>query len=397
MKVRSFLQKCSYSISALALTATTMFPSLMGATVHAFPVGSNVTSRSIKMSSSAQSATGVSYEISFNLGTAHSNLEGIVVDFCAGSPIVGDATCVKPTGFNIPASPTVTLQAGITGGTWVSGATAVNTNRTLKISDATGNNLAANATVTFTVAGITNTSTLGTFYARIVTYTDNSHADYTGYAPGSEGSTVARDYGGIALSTANQLTITAKVQESLIFCVYVTGATCAGGTGTSVALGDGNGVLSNYATNYTNTAKFGVASNAQGGVVVRLKGQNLCRVASPCADANTGNVINPSTTSGAMTCTADSAVTSVEQFGLRVSVLGSGVTATAPFNCAANNHGFDTNATNGVGSTYGATLASTTGPSDEVHSTVELMAKASTTTQAGIYTTTLGLIATGTY
>ena len=389
MKTNRFSHRLSYIGSAIALMATSIFPSLLGATVHAFPTGGQVTSRSIRMSSSALSATSVTYKVKFTAGTSHT-VRGIVVDFCAGSPIVGDATCVKPTAFNIPASPTIALVSGISGGTWVSGATAVNTNRTLKISDATGNALTGGSTVVeFDIQGITNTSTLGTFYARVITYNSNA-GDFTTYAPGTEGNTNAIDYGGVALSTANQLTITAKVQESLIFCAYTTGATCAGASGTSVALGDANGVLASYITNYTNTARFNVASNAQGGVVVNLKGDNLCRVASPCALANTGNIIVPSGT----TCTADSATTSVEQFGLRLSALGSGVTATAPYNCSAGNHTFDQANTT---STYGQQIASTAGPGDEVQSTVEFMAKAATTSEAGIYTTVLTMIATGTY
>jgi hypothetical protein len=277
------------------------------------------------------------------------------------------------------------------------------------LTDTTGNAVTSSSTITFTVSTVTNptdTDTTtggtqrGTFYARVVTYT-SATGDIATYAPGSEGSTDATDYGGFALSLAQQLTITAKVQEALTFCVYTSASgACSGATGTNVTLGDSNGVLSNYTTAYTDTnAKFNVGSNAQSGVIVRLKGQNLCRVASPCADANTANIINPSTTSGNMTCTADSSATNTEQFGLRVSTAGTGVTATAPFNCAANNHGFDTNSTNGVGSTYGATVASTTGPTDETASTssIEFMAKAANTSEAGIYTTSLNFIATGTY
>lgn len=388
MKKQSFSRRLSCIGSAVALTIATIFPSLMGATAHAFPSGAQVTSRSIKMSSSKQSDTGVSYDIKFNLGTAHT-VKGVIVDFCAGtggSPIVGDTNCAAPTGFTV-GTPTVANNQGLTG-TWT--ASALNSGRTLKYVSTTGNALSAGATVEFTLSTVTNTSTLGTFYARIVTYNADATGDITTYTPANPGTSQAIDYGGIALSTANQLTITAKVQESLTFCVYITGTTCAASpTGTAVALGDANGVLASYTTNYTNTAKFNVASNAQGGVVVNMKGENLCRVASPCTNTDTGNII----TRSADACTTDLTTSSVEQFGVRLSVAGSGVTSTN-YNCGANSHAF--NRTNTV-STYGDEVAKTTAPGDEVVSTLEFMAKAATTSEAGIYTTVIGLIATGTY
>jgi hypothetical protein len=390
ISINRHLRRIQTAAAALGLTVASVLPSLAGAVVYAAPSGGQVTTRSIQLSSSAASATGVDYKVKFNVATAHT-LRGIVVDFCnatGGSPIVGDSNCAAPTApFTVGASPTFTLQQGLTA-TWV--ASSANSGRTLKLTKAAGDALAANATVEFTITGVTNPGgTSGTFYGRVITY-NSDIGDIASYAPGTEGNTNAIDYGGFALSTANQLNVTAKVQESLVFCVYTSGANCAGATGTAVPLGDGNGVLSNYATNYTNTANFSVASNAQGGVIVRLKGENLCRVASPCADANTSNIVVSSGT----TCTADSAATGTEQFGLRVSVEGAGVSADAGYDCAANSHAFERAETV---STYGDLLASTAGPGDEVQSTVELMAKAATTTEAGIYTTTLSMIATGTY
>jgi hypothetical protein len=392
VSINRYKRRIQTAAAALGLLSAAVLPSLAGAgaVVYAAPSGGQVTTRSIKLSSSKTSDTGVSYNVKFNSASAFT-VKGIIVDFCnttGGSPIVGDSNCAAPTApFTVGASPTVTLQQGLSA-TWT--ASSLNSGRTLKIVKHAGDALSVGTTVEFTITGVTNPGgTAGTFYGRVITYSSDV-GDIASYAAGTEGSTDAIDYGGFALSTANQLNVTAKVQESLVFCVYTTGATCAGASGTAVPLGDVNGVLSNYATNYTNTANFNVASNAQGGVVVNLKGENLCRVAAPCTNADNGNIINRS----GDTCTADTAATSTEQFGLRVSVPGSGVTADAAYACLANNHTFDrTSAT----STYGDVLASTSGPGDEVQSTVELMAKAATTTEAGIYTTTLSMIATGTY
>jgi hypothetical protein len=156
-----------------------------------------------------------------------------------------------------------------------------------------------------------------------------------------------------------------------------------------LALGDSNGVLASTTTYYTGTAKFGVASNASSGVIVRLKGDTL----------KTGSF---SISGQGDTCTADSSSSATEQFGLRISSAGAGQTATAPYNCAANNHAIDlgTACSSGEGNvscTYGDRLASTAAPNDESQSTMEFGAKAASSTEAGIYTATFTFIATGTY
>ncbi len=93
-------------------------------------------------------------------------------------------------------------------------------------------------------------------------------------------------------------------------------------------------------------------------------------------------------------CTADVTATGVEQFGVRISTAGLGQTATAPYNCLAGRHGFDSTNTNTV---YGQEIASTLGATDISTSTIELAAKSAGTTEAGVYTSTLTLVATATY
>jgi hypothetical protein len=194
------------------------------------------------------------------------------------------------------------------------------------------------------------------------------------------------DNGGVALSTAAQVTVTAKVQESLTFCVYL--SSC--GDAPAVALGNANGVLVSTTTNYTATSKFDLGSNAANGVVVRLKGDTL----------KTGAF---SITSIGATCTADLTTATLEQFGLRVSTAGTGVTATAPYLCGSGNHALDVATACSTGEenvtcTYGDLFASTAGGNAATTpTTVEYMAKASTTTEAGIYTANFGYIATGKY
>lgn len=329
-----------------------------------------ISSRYIRMSSSGNGATNTAYAVGFTTVTNNQTMGSIVLEFCSNNPIIGD-TCTAPTGFNTNFAAPLTLN-GLTGnatGLTISGINS--TANKLVLTRTPG--AVANGAITFelgngTTNGLTNpTNTNTTFFTRITTH---AAADGTG---------AAIDAGGVALSTANLLNVTAKVQETLVFCVY-TGVNCAAG-GSAVTLGDSNGVLAATNTTYTSTANYDLASNALGGVAVKLKGDTLTSGAF---------TITPH----GSTCTADSVSTSTEQFGFRVSATGTGQTAAANYNCLAGNHAFDVANTNTM---YGQNVTTTAGATDVSTSTIELAAKAAGTTEAGIYTSTLTLIATATY
>jgi len=370
-KLSTATRQLRYLATAWVLAVAALVPTLTQGTANA--AATQVTARSIQMSSSVISATSTNYLVTFT--QASMLTKGIVIDFCT-SPLVG-TTCTLPSGLSITGSPAVTLQTCLTA-TW--SAASANSNRTLLLTKAAGDTC---TTISFTITTVTNPSGLGTFYARILSYANDTGADspatYSDTAPGT-----TYNYGGVALSTANQLIVTAKVQESLTFCVYTTGSDCSGASGTAVTLGDGNGVLANTATTYTSTGKFGLATNAQSGVIVRFKGATLTSGSNTITAHGTG--------SGS--CTADSVTTTVEQYGLRISAAGSGVTSDAGYACSAGNHSLDT--TN-IATTYGDTLATTAGAIDESQTTMEFAAKSATASEAGIYTSTLTFVATGTY
>lgn len=341
-----------------------------------------VTSRSITMSSSNASDTGVSYQIGFTTAST-STIKGIVVDFCSTSPIISD-TCTAPSGFTV-GTPTVTTSGapntGLTG-SWTAG--SLNSGRTLTLINASGGSISSGTSVIFTLSTVTNPSTTGSFYARILDYTTTAGAtSYTDTVPGTY-----VDYGGIALSTAAVINITAKVQESLTFCVYHS----ACGDSTSLNLGQTVGsqvILDNNAV-YTAQDKFSVATNAQHGVVVNMKGDTL--------KFSTFS-INPAGT------TAIAFVAGTEDFGMCVSP-GAGVTAIAPYldstaTCATpggtTKYGLDVTSGTNITSTYGQQIATLAGPSNTTVSTTTFAATASLTTTAGIYTAAEQLIATATF
>ncbi len=379
-KAQYQLKRLLFGATAVSLMAAAVAPVLLpGQKVQA---AGQVANRSIQMSTSKPHVAGdpaVTYRVSFDVASTD-NLGGIVVEFCDNSPIIGDATC---TTANIPDFNVGTSVSGQSAN--ISTFTTVNalTSHTLALTAASpAAGFSIGDTINFDIDGVTNTSNANqTFYARIYTYGSQAAANgYTLADPNAGGAYI--DYGGIAMSTGAEITITAKVQEQLSFCVY-TQANCGAG-GTDVTLGDSEGVLSDYTQTYADdSTKFDISTNAQYGAVVNLKMDTLQSGANSIpAQGNT--------------CTADSSNTSVEHFGLRISSVSSApLQAVAPYECAANNHTLDTANTL---STYGQTIANTTGtPLDTTTGTVEFAAKAALTTPAGVYTTLANFIATSTF
>jgi hypothetical protein len=375
--------------------------------------------RKITMSSSADGtlAAGqdVTYEAVFEVTTDTSNIGGIVIDFCGDSPIIGD-DCTAPTGFDLDEANLAFTVSGSTLGaiSMTLDATATTAN-TLVLNHATDVNPAVGEVITVTLGtgaandGVDNPDGANsTFYARILTYTTAAGADaYVDTAPGSEPPLV--DAGGIALSTAAQITVTAKVQERLVFCVYTGGAgyannDCTGKSGTSVLLGDTNGVLDPSGPYVDITARYSVTTNASGNAIIRAKGGTL--------------------TSGAFTIDAASGTpevssTGAEQYGFcSYQQAGSGMTIDAVYDgvgttddCTDLTQSAGTGTPGGLGgasdtqfafdtaslsSTYGDEVA--TKPAGSFSTGVlGFIGNISNTTEAGIYTSTMTFIATGTY
>ena len=275
------------------------------------------------------------YRIEFEVPST-TTIEAIVVDICAGSPIIGVA-CVAPTAFDW-GTPTPTISSATIGATdistWTEG--SLNAGRTFTTSTAgVGVTPSANDVVTIVVTGVDNPSTLGTFYGRMITISDDTTV--AGYlATDGDTHTGYIDSGGAAMSTTTNLTVTARVQETLQFCVYSDDqpdATATCGTQSAVNIPDDTNPIGSAAVSTAN-GYFKVASNALTGVTVRMWSDNgvggVLESGANTIDAFAGGV-----------CTADSTNSSLEQFGMRVSVSGTGLTATAPYNCGAGNHGWD--------------------------------------------------------
>jgi hypothetical protein len=390
-----FQKRSSYIEACLLLLAATIIPLLSSQLVSAAPTGGQVQFREIKLSDSRIDQAGVTYDVKFNAASSY-NLNGIIVDFCdsTSTPIIGDSTCntTNLTNFTVGASPTITLVSGMTA-TWT--AASLNSGRTLKLTKTAGSADAviSGTTVEFTINNVhnPNTSTVNTFYARVITY-DSASGDIASYAPGTEGNTNAKDYGGFALSTANAISITAKVQESMTFCVSGADPTtnCGGTSVPALTIGHGPNTILDSSQPDVALAYTQLSTNAQNGAIIRM------RNTATSGGLNSGANFIPPTGDTAVDLTPALSV----GFGMRLTD-GSGGTGTinadAPYDDPAN-YGMDaTTANDNVLTTYGDTIAHSTAPVDNVENTLTFAARASNTTAAGIYSAIIILIATGTF
>lgn len=391
------------------------------------------TDRFIRMSSSAYGShpdgdgDNVTYQVGFttNQGGAASNIGGIVVEFCDDSPIIGDScgniNASENFDLNEGAGLAIANQVGITGWT-IDAATVANR----LILTRTPGSIAQNLDVTFDINGITNPDNVNTtFYARIITFTTNAGAQ--NYVSNNiEAGGTAVDAGGVALSTAAQITITARVPERITFCVFTnddstapnTCGTGVGATGdlggTAVTLGDTNGVLDFTGPFVDKNAKYSIATNASANVAIHVKGPTL-KLTPACADGAGQNCsIDPNGSPGS------ASVPGTEQFGFCTyesagtpSAGSGGLTADVPYNSGSCNTTTQTAGTGGTGgagatvfafddggtgtnSTYGDLFATKT-PGVFSTGVLAFIGNISLITEPGVYSTTLTFIATGTY
>ncbi|HET8709188.1 MAG TPA: hypothetical protein VFL85_02805, partial [Candidatus Saccharimonadales bacterium] len=248
----------------------------MASVLPGFASAAQVTGRSITMSDSTAGATGTVYALTMTMPTA---VQSMVIDFCAESPIIGSSTCTAPTGMSAASAAYTAVNPGGntpvgSGGPgsaptgWSKGTFGASQLK-LTASSAT----TAGTKYTFYFTNIKNPTSTGAFYARVYTYTGTT---YGGYTSVSSLGTV-QDSGGFALSTANNISVSATVQETLTFCIsdVAPGSNCAGTNPPVVKLGTGNPVTIDSAAVYDNSAAstsyMQISTNAVSGAIVNMK------------------------------------------------------------------------------------------------------------------------------
>ena len=410
-KLFTNLKRPFNAVTALLLALSAIAPVVLVGTSSA-AAGSQVTNRSITMSNSTANATGVSYTVQFT--PVNTTATSLIVDVCAESPIPG-ATCTTPTSFSMASA---TLTTGTNTTNWTLGSAAAGT---FKITKGTGSALPASAT-SFTIVGVhnpniatcnqgsNNVSPNCSFYARIYTYacTDygTSCTGATAYSsPTSVGSDL--DYGGFALDTNSVISISATVQETLVFCVskLQPGSSCgaSGQVPTTPSLTLGNGGNPNVldTTTRTDTAWTAMSTNALNGVSVNMKAFK--------ADGVTTAACNGLSRDGGTTCdiTGLNAYGSITggTFGVKVANSQADASCASPSGhvCAVNNQ---FGLTAGGGTNYNMSTANSAGgvqimtasaPCTDQTNQLTFAAQAAATTPAGVYSANEDLIATGTF
>ena len=217
-----------------------------------------LTNRSLTLES-AQAGPGadgqnIFHEFSFNVAQATS-IGSMEFQYCT-TPL---GTCTAPTGMNLSSygvalgttSSDQTINSVLPTNTYALG-TGGNapTANDVKIEASSANTISAGQTVMIHFTGIenptTSTPTSNTFFVRITTYSDTAY-------------TTTIDTGVVAAAVVPLLTVSARVQEVLHFCID--NATTAGGMLDTTALGTD---CSNFVNSYAvagNTVDMGVIDN----------------------------------------------------------------------------------------------------------------------------------------
>jgi len=172
-----------------ALLLALILPSIVSA--------AQLTERSVALSSASKSATGVSYDIKFkSVGAAGA----VLIDFCSNTPLIGEP-CTAPAGFTaVGADNAGTIDA--------------TASRVIVTQSVT-----ANTATTVSLTGITNPSTVGPLYARIITYTNETTAALYNPEQTIDQDVNRVDEGGAAISITNTIGVSGAVLESMSFCV----------------------------------------------------------------------------------------------------------------------------------------------------------------------------------
>jgi len=253
-------------------------------------------------------------------------------------------------------------------------------------------------TVTINLDNIKNPTSTGTFYGRILSYTDGTGAG--AYVPATPGTHI--DDGGVALSIVDTIGVSAAVLESMTFCVSGTtaiGENCSTNvTAPSLTLGENTGGVKALSVSAVSTGVVStqISTNASSGAVIRMKssatdcggllrsgGGSACNIGPATAGITAGNALFGVKTGTAYATTGAAAPTGALE-------------AINSYNATTYLMNYTTGNTAGVTSPYGDDLMDTTGaPINNQNMDLTFGASIGSNTPAGLYTADLSLIAAG--
>jgi len=357
-----------------------------------------LTARKVTIDKSAVSSSDVSHIFSFTIGTT-GNIGGIIYQFCT-TPI---GTCTKPTGMAVQAA---THDAETFAGSVFTAHAVSNENdcdmttTDSKMCFEVGTSASESGAKTHTISNITAPSSNQTVYVRVSTYNADTFAS---------GALV--DQGVVAEAFVNQLTINARVQEVLIFCIGTDDAAsandCTDISGTTVDIGviDASAVsISPVVTGSGGNNKNAFAmvrTNAQSGVVIvyfttlDTSSGKLKVAGQTCTD----NVSIVDRCINSTTSTQNSIVAGTEEFGMTISSVDTTNGSTTNITRDGDYDGDGTAAGGWAWLDTGATdqIASSSTVVDDEMLVLRFAATTSITTPTGSYTTQANFIATPTF
>lgn len=292
-----------------------------------------LTSRSITVSTAKPSATSVTYTYAFTT-PATGNIGALIFQACTTA--VG--TCTAPTGLTINAGSAEASRSG-----WTSSGTFSRTTSTTNDCVVGANTLCLTRTAASETAGArtlgwgsaTNPSTTGTFFVRITTYSDAAY-------------TTSVDQGTVATSTTATLTISARIQEVLNFCIGTTsvddattspGSDCSAISGTAVDLG----TLDSGYVNISPVASGHDGNNVNGVAMLRTNAASGASVTYKSIQASGTNHLGTLRVSGA-TCQSGAATNDqcIDAVGTTQSTIAAGTEnfgmTVAAINCGSANY-----------------------------------------------------------
>lgn len=348
-----------------------------------------LTGRSVAVGDSKLSAS-TTYDFTFK-PTAATTIKTVVMQICT-SPLAG--TCTQVTGSSMNTSstfstsaPTSALFSSFTASTSSGAPTATS----FQIHNSSGAAVSAGTAYTLRLTNIVNPSTANLqYYARITTYSDDASTTTP---------TTQIDFGGVALSTGNEMTVAANVQESLNFTVGASG-TCGSISGSSVNIcsNPGSDNVLQLGTATAGTSVMCINTNASSGYTISYISNSSHNNAFTngtydIADNSTGSTFASAVSGGTdffgMNLVANNGGSSGPTAGSAVSG-GTAPTGYGTGYGTANTYAFAHGAVTNL-------VSETTGPSANALYTVTYAAVAGNSTATGAYQVKLNYIATGTF
>jgi hypothetical protein len=363
-KTLTQLMRPSLLAVCLLLAFSTLLPLLNQGRASA---AGQITARKLTLSTSspAASAATTTYTFNFTLPSA-TVVKGFEVVVCT----TASGACTTPSGF-ANSSSTLASQPtnlGDASGWTVSTATAGK----LRISKS-GNVAAPTGSQTVVFGNVQNPTTANqTLFGRITTYTD---AAWTG---GNE-----IDSGIVAASTAQQITLTGTMDESLVFCTgtSITGTNCGTVAGSSVAFGTFDSTAAK-----TGTSVMAASTNGGSGYAITINGTTLTCAACP----------GTPTIAALSSQTASSAGSA--QFGLNLLANTSPATFGAnPSGSGSGNYTANYGTTNQYRFVTGDSVAAAAGATNANAFTSSYIVNVPGSQAAGTYAATMTYIATATF